>query len=92
MTTRTAPQTETTAPVEVPVGERTDRELENVLNALLRSNVTRRKQVAKIEDQILTAVEQIDAIIDEQTRRLQAKRSKKPTASSNATGPVETKE
>lgn len=69
------PQVEATEAVK-PVGERTDRELENALNAFLRSNVTRRKQVTKLNAEIGTCVDQADAILDEQARRLTARKSK----------------
>jgi hypothetical protein len=76
--TSTKPQTA----AETPVGSRTDKELENALNAELRAIKTRKANIAKIQAQISIREQLADAIIAEQIARLEARRSR----------PVETEE
>jgi hypothetical protein len=62
--------------VEVPVGKRTDKELQNRRNAIDRAVGTRKDRKNTIDDEIKVLDAEHDAIVDEQTRRLQAKRTR----------------
>jgi uncharacterized membrane-anchored protein len=72
MTTATKPQTA----AETPVGERTDKELTNRLNALIRARDTRMIRRDDLDHEIEEINVEHDAILDEQARRLSARRSK----------------
>lgn len=67
---------------ETPVGSRTDKELTNRLNALIRARDTRMTRRDDLDHEIEEINAEHDAILDEQARRLAARRSR----------PVETEE